>query len=571
MLKKSLTLFVLVLFTSSLVFAQAAKQVVDKAPKPVMESLSMDKSLPGSNPVLPHSVTAVLIGKMWNAYSTQGSYTNQIFTDPFSGLISVIHRVDTTGAGSGRIVYQGSDDGGQNWTPQIGPMNLAPWNVGRHPNIVLSNPTKSTTPGEQVPVAGWAEFSSGWYWYQFARDQAFGAGTFTQYIDSTYYPGDEMFVNSQGHVFATIENIDPVVYGTDTVFYHLFVSTDQGSTWTKYPLAKYGDVDNYNGMKGFINKNGVGYIVFEAQQPGSGFYSFAYKKTTDDGATWDANWTWVNPFTLAPLAGNVHALNYEVDAIVDGAGNLHFAGTFVDTVSGANTGIYHIWGQGNTWQAEKVASVNRTSMRLPGGLRTLNEVEFATNWDGTIGILKWCDVPTAQDTLYDAFMTPVWGAPKNVQNITNTPAVHEKFSQTSAFGYMVDNTTFRVDCMYTIFGSGDTNDVAESELWYLSGVTFQLTGVNDPITSPSKFELEQNYPNPFNPTTTIRFTIPEKSQVTLKVFDMLGREVSTLVNEVKDAGTHTVKFAGKDLPSGMYLYTLTAGNYTATKKMMLVK
>jgi len=168
-------------------------------------------------------------------------------------------------------------------------------------------------------------------------------------------------------------------------------------------------------------------------------------------------------------------------------------------------------------------------------------------------------------------MTPVWGAPKNVQNITNTPAVHEKFSQTSAFGYMVDNTTFRVDCMYTIFGSGDTNDVAESELWYLSGVTFQLTGVNDPITSPSKFELEQNYPNPFNPTTTIRFTIPEKSQVTLKVFDMLGREVSTLVNEVKDAGTHTVKFAGKDLPSGMYLYTLTAGNYTATKKMMLVK
>jgi hypothetical protein len=52
---------------------------------------------------------------------------------------------------------------------------------------------------------------------------------------------------------------------------------------------------------------------------------------------------------------------------------------------------------------------------------------------------------------------------------------------------------------------------------------------------------------------------------------LLGREVSTLVNEIKDAGTHTVKFAGKDLPSGMYLYTLTAGNYTATKKMMLVK
>lgn len=571
MLKKSLTLFVIVLVTSSFVLAQNARQVVDRAPKPVMEDVSLDKSLPGSNPVLPHSVTAVLIGKMWNAYTTQASYTNQIFTDPFSGLISVVHRVDRTGAGSGRIVYQGSDDGGQNWTPQIGPMNLAPWNLGRHPNIVLSNPTKSTTPGDQVPVAGWAELSASWYWYQFANDQTFGAGTFTQYIDSTYYPGDEMFINTQGHVFAAVENIDPIVYGSDTVFYHLFVSTDQGSTWTKYPLAKEGDADAVNGTKGFINKNGVGYIVLEGIAPGSDFYSFAYKKTTDDGATWDANWTWVNPFTLAPLAGNVHALNYEVDAIVDGAGNLHFAGTFVDTATGANTGIYHIWGDGQTWQAEKVASVNRTSMSLPGGLSTLNEVEFATNWDGTIGVLKWCDVPTPQDTLYDVFMTPVWGAPMNVQNITNTTGVHEKYSQTSAFGYMVDNTTFRVDCMYTIFGNGDTDDLGESELWYLSGVTFQLTSVDDQVATPSKFELAQNYPNPFNPATTIKFTIPEKNHVTLKVFDMLGREVSTLVNEIKDAGTHFVKFAGKDLPSGIYLYTLTAGNYTATKKMMLVK
>jgi hypothetical protein len=571
MLKKTFTLFVMLFVATSLVFAQSATQVFDKAPKPVFENLALDKNLPGSNPSLPHTATAVLIGKMWNAYSTQASYTNQIFTDPFSGLISVVHRVDRTGAGSGRIVYQGSDDGGQNWTPQIGPMNLAPWILGRHPNIVLSNPTKSTTPGEQVPVAGWAELSASWRWYQFARDQAFGTVTFTQYIDSTYYPGDEMFVNSQGHVFAPVENIDPVVYGSDTVFYHLFVSTDQGSTWTKYPLAKNGDVDNYNGMKGFINKNGVGYIVFEAQQPGSGKYTFAYKKTTDDGATWDANWTWVDPFTLPALSGKVHVLNYEVDAIVDGAGNLHFAGTFVDTVNGANTGIYHIWGQGNTWDAKFVKKVNVTRRSLPGGLSTLNEVEFATNWDGTIGVLKFCDVPTPNDTLYDVFMTPVWGAPMNVQNITNTPAVHEKFSQTSAFGYMQDATTFRVDCMYTIFGNGDTNDLTESELWYLSGVTFQLTSVNDQIASPNKFELQQNYPNPFNPTTTIRFTIPEKSMVTLKVYDMLGREVTTLVNEVKDAGTHTVKFAGKDLPSGMYLYTLTAGNYTATKKMMLVK
>lgn len=573
MLKKSLTIFVLLLVTTSLVFSQAAKQVFDKAPKPVFENLALDKMPSGSSPVLPHTANAVLIGKMWNAYTTQASYTNQIFTDPFSGLITVIHRVDRTGPGSGRIVYQGSDDGGLNWTPQLGPMNLAPWNLGRHPNIVLSNPTKSTTPGEQIPVAGWAELSTSWYWYQFARDQYFGAQTFTQYIDSTYYPGDEMFVNSQGHVFAVVPLIDYKIVGSDSINNHLFVSTNGGSTWTKSNISKTTDFNNdtWNGTKGFINKNGIGYIVVEGQKPGENFYTFGYKKTTDDGLTWDANWTWVNPFQLAPLAGNVHALNYEVDAIVDGAGNLHFAGTFVDTLNGTNTGIYHIWGNGTTWHAEKVASVNRTRMSLPGGLSTLNEVEFATNWDGNVVVLKWCDVPTPTDTLYDVFMTPVYGAQKNVQNITNTPNVHEKYSQMSAWGYMTDPNTFRVDCMYTIFGSGDTNDLTEAQLWYLSGVTFQVTSVDDKNTYPGKFELEQNYPNPFNPSTTIRFTIPEKSLVTLKVYDILGREISTLVNEVKDAGTHTIKFAGQDLPSGMYLYTLTAGNYTSTKKMMLVK
>lgn len=572
MLKKSLTVLFVVLTATSLVFAQASKQVFDKAPKPVFENLALEKNLPGSNPILPHTATAVLIGKMWNAYTTQASYTNQIFTDPFSGLISVIHRVDRTGPGSGRIVYQASDDGGQNWTPQIGPMNLAPWNLGRHPNIVLSNPTKSTTPGEQVPVAGWAELSASWYWYQFAKDASIGASNFTQYIDSTYYPGDEMFINSQGHVFATVENIDPVAYGTDTVFYHLFVSTDEGNTWNKYPLAKYGDFDTYNGMKGFINKNGVGYIVVEGQDPANpGVYTFGYKKTTDDGATWDANWTWVNPYTLPALNGKVHALNYEVDAIVDGDGNLHFAGTFVDTSTNANTGIYHIWGQGTNWDAELVSLVNVTSRSLPGGLSTLNEVEFATNWDGTVGVIKWCDVPTQNDSLYDVFMMPVWGAEKTKVNVTQTANVHEKYSQTSAYGYMENDTTFRVDCMYTIFGNGDTNDLGESELWYLSGVTFTLTGVNDPVTTPNKFELEQNYPNPFNPSTTIRFTIPEKSNVTLKVFDMLGREVTTLVNEVKDAGTHKVTFDASNLTSGMYLYTINAGNFTATKKMILVK
>jgi len=578
MLKKTSTFLLMLLFTTSLVFAQSAtQQVFDKAPKPVFENLTLDKNFPGSNPVLPHAVTAVLAGKMWNAYTTQASYTNQIITDPFSGLIAIIHRVDRTGAGSGRIVYQASDDGGANWTPQIGPMNLAPWNLGRHPNISLSNPTKDVTPGAQAVVGSWAELSASWFWYQFASDPTVGQSSFTRKIDSTYYPGDETFVNTRGHVFANLPLIDYVVSGADTINQYLWKSTDQGMTWTKSALSYTKDFndDTWNGTKGFINKNGIGYIMVEGHKPGQAFYTFGYKKTTNDGDTWDANWTWVNPFTLTALSGKVHALNYEVDAIVGGNGHLYFAGTFVDTVNtgaASNTGVYVIHGDGASFTGELVSKVNRTSRSLPGGLSTLNEIEFATNWNGTIGVLKFCDTPTATDTLYDVFMAGVWGTAKTVNNITMTPAVHEKYSQMSAWGFQETGTnTFRADAMYTIFGSGDTNDLGEAELWYLSGNTFTITSVDDNPGVVGSFDLEQNFPNPFNPSTTIRYTIPENGLVTLKVFDVLGREVTTLINEVQNAGTHTAQFSGKDMPSGMYLYTITAGNFTSTKKMMLVK
>ena len=567
MLKKSFTFFLVLFLSVILLNAQDLRQAFEKAPRPIFENDAIESTLPSSNPLLPHSVTAVLIGKMWNAYATQASYTNQIYTDPFSGLIGVIKRVDRTGAGSGRIVYHVSDDGGSNWSPQIGPMNLAPWVNGRHPNLVLSNPTKSTTPGDQTLVAGWAELSASWYWYQFAKDDI-GQASFTQYIDSVFYPGDEMFVNSVGHVFAPIDSIPPI----HSVLYTLFKSTDKGTTWQKEPIANVNDFDAINGMKSFINKHGIGYIVAEARQVSGQPYKFAYKRTTDDGATWDADWTWVDVYNIPGIKDSVHALNYEVDAIVDGQGRLHFAGTFVDTIDGSATGIYLVSGSPtHGWQASFISHVNVTSRSLPGGLSTLNEIEFATNWDGDIVVLKWCDVPNPGDTLYDVFMMPVLGGVGGKVNITNTPNVHEKFSQTSAYGYMVNPTTFRVDCMYTIFGAGDTNDLLESELWYLSGVTFTKTSVDDNLATPLNFQLEQNFPNPFNPSTKIRFTIPERNHVTLKVYDVLGREIATLLNEIKDAGIHSIDFAGNDLPSGTYIYTLTSGNYSASKKMMLVK
>lgn len=90
-------------------------------------------------------------------------------------------------------------------------------------------------------------------------------------------------------------------------------------------------------------------------------------------------------------------------------------------------------------------------------------------------------------------------------------------------------------------------------------------------TVVNNFELQQNYPNPFNPTTQIRFSLAEQSQVTLKVYNILGKEIATLVNDVKGAGTHEISFDGSGLSSGVYFYTLQTGKFTQTHKMILMK
>ena len=86
-----------------------------------------------------------------------------------------------------------------------------------------------------------------------------------------------------------------------------------------------------------------------------------------------------------------------------------------------------------------------------------------------------------------------------------------------------------------------------------------------------EYELTQNYPNPFNPFTTIQFSIPESGEVKLLVYNILGEQVAELVNESKEAGVHTINFNATELNSGLYIYKLTAGSFSAFKKMMLLK
>jgi hypothetical protein len=88
---------------------------------------------------------------------------------------------------------------------------------------------------------------------------------------------------------------------------------------------------------------------------------------------------------------------------------------------------------------------------------------------------------------------------------------------------------------------------------------------------PKDFSLSQNFPNPFNPTTNISFGLPSKSFVSLKIFDLLGREVTTIVSEEMSAGSYSRIWNAANMPSGVYFYRLQAGSFTETKKLLLLR
>ncbi|MBA4312999.1 MAG: hypothetical protein C0417_10255 [Chlorobiaceae bacterium] len=103
----------------------------------------------------------------------------------------------------------------------------------------------------------------------------------------------------------------------------------------------------------------------------------------------------------------------------------------------------------------------------------------------------------------------------------------------------------------------------------LSEIITSVEQINSHI--PEKFALNQNYPNPFNPSTTIQFDIPKASFVTLKVYNVLGQEVATLVNENKKIGRYEVEFDGARMASGVYFYKLQTNHFTKTMKLLLIK
>jgi hypothetical protein len=162
-----------------------------------------------------------------------------------------------------------------------------------------------------------------------------------------------------------------------------------------------------------------------------------------------------------------------------------------------------------------------------------------------------------------------------VLKLSSSELVHQKNMTGSNslvynFKYTAPSTTGSV----TLYATGAGTSSSKPGWNFAPNFSVTVTAATDVTEThvkASAYKLEQNYPNPFNPSTKISFSIPQSEQVTLTVYDMSGKEISKLVDGQRSAGEYSVSFNASNLPSGVYLYKLTAGSFSQIKKMILTK
>lgn len=252
-------------------------------------------------------------------------------------------------------------------------------------------------------------------------------------------------------------------------------------------------------------------------------------------------------------------------------------GTSIDLYTGAHNWLYYDIDVDQVWNIDNIKiiafiqnNVDREVMQAAVGVyNPVVPVELtsftASNKENEV-TLKWETATESNNSGFEIERTVTelsdnFNAPENL-NWEKIGFVEGNgtISQSSLYQYSDDISSFRGKKIayrlkqINFDGTYSYSDVAEVE-----------------NALPSKFELSQNYPNPFNPTTTIMYQLPFDSKVELKVFDLLGNEVATVVNQKQSAGTHKVNFSSSKLTSGVYFYRLNAGGFTDTKKMTVLK
>lgn len=274
-----------------------------------------------------------------------------------------------------------------------------------------------------------------------------------------------------------------------------------------------------------IDEGATGTVTYTATDPDSAdALTFSLSNTAGDTTNYGASITTAGVFSWSPGYTQAGTYNFIVTVTDNGAPNLSDSDTLVVTVVNQNA-------------APEFTSVLENQTIVFGG--TITATYQATDLDG------------------DALTYSFNGESPEGATLNATTG---EFSWTP----VANQTAIYLIKIKVSDGTAEATTQAEITV---TGVV----GVDDVAALPTEFTLEQNYPNPFNPTTVIKFGLPEQSNVTLKVYNLLGQEVATLLNTVKAAGWHEVNFNAASLSTGLYIYRIEAKDFVSIKKMMLVK
>jgi IS1 family transposase len=355
-------------------------------------------------------------------------------------------------------------------------------------------------------------------------------------------------------------------------------STDGGLTWVNFgsSTAKrinqlggdcYDSDNTVEGAVPAVGPNGEIYVGWGGPKVRNSQFGIFLNKSTDGGTTWLANDIYV--------ADQKGGWDYNINGIQRANG---LPITCCDISNSPYRGYVYInWTDSTGLNDHDVKFVRSTN----GGLNWSAPLKVNNDTTHKEQFFCWMTVDQKTGYIYICYYD-------RRDDVSNAGATHLYISKSTNGGASFTDekisTTAFIPTSSTFFGDYTNitayNGVVRPIWTRLDGTSLSVmtaiigtpTGVTEPVAViPKEYRLEQNFPNPFNPSTLINYSIPKNSYVTLKIYDMLGREVANLVSEYKEAGDYSYNFNGKEYSSGIYFYKLTAGDFTSTKKMMLNK
>jgi len=365
-------------------------------------------------------------------------------------------------------------------------------------------------------------------------------------------------VSSNINVFGSllVNTTDSLIVGVGTTTGKIDLTNIIGATgtFTKGTVVVYGKIataavsaTTFNGANVIIDPKGFATAV----TPGT---DYSFRSTTGTGGT--------NPLTFT--SGTITILN--PNSTTGANPELAASSSVAPNISGTATLIL---GQG----ANTVASAAGFRINL-NAAAALNNLTINT---GTVGVALQANV-TVKGKLTITSCGPLsgtgftWAAPNyvfngNVAQVTGSimPATVKNVTVNNPLGVTSSQALTITDTLFLVSGTLSGPYTAGTTVKVSTNVQDQGTGI------PQEYSLQQNYPNPFNPSTAISYQLSANSFVSLKVFDVLGREVATLVNEVKKAGTYSTTWNAAGFGSGIYFCKMQAGSFTETRKLVLMK